>query len=223
METRKCDHKKVCRHTNRSRSFVMAFLAAARDLPQDAIPATKSWFGRPPNTLMIYCSENYARTITLVHQNSRRCIRIISGMSLSDVSSTACRRAWTYQDDVLSPNLSWLYIWGIDVSNLLWDIFTGVLMTGKRSCRLMNLPFSACPATNKGHLSANIDPWILPISSSQHAPKTSKCDQSQRLYYQVVYCCIIVLYDLLHCSMFFYTDFRINVVKDRGSGYFLRP
>ena len=28
----------------------MALLAAARDLPQDAIPATKSRFGRPPKT-----------------------------------------------------------------------------------------------------------------------------------------------------------------------------
>ena len=42
MEIRKCDHKKVCRRTKRVRSPVMALLAAARDLPQDAIPATKS-------------------------------------------------------------------------------------------------------------------------------------------------------------------------------------
>ena len=28
----------------------MALLAATRDLPQDAIHATKSRFGRPPNT-----------------------------------------------------------------------------------------------------------------------------------------------------------------------------
>ena len=42
----------------------MALLAAARDLPPDAIPATKTRFGRPPNTLMIYGSENYARVIT---------------------------------------------------------------------------------------------------------------------------------------------------------------
>ena len=28
----------------------MALLAAARDLPQDAFPATKSRFGRPPKT-----------------------------------------------------------------------------------------------------------------------------------------------------------------------------
>ena len=97
-------------------------------------------------------------------------------------------------------------------------------MTGKRSCRLMHLPFSACPVTNTGHFGAQIDPLILPISSSQHAQKTSKCDPSQRPYYQVVYCsCINVLYDLLHCSILFYTDFRINVIKDRGSGYFLRP
>ena len=146
---------------------------------------------RPPNTLMIYCSENYARTITLVHQNSRRCIQIISGTSPSDVSSTAWRRTWTYQIDVLPPNLSWLHIWEIGVSNLLWDIFMGVLMTGKRSCCLMNLPFSACPAANKGHFGAKIDPWILLVSSSQYAQKS--------------------------------TDFRINVIKDRGSGYFLRP
>ena len=59
----------------------MSLLAAARDLPQAAIPATNSRFGRPPNTLMIYCSEIYARTITLVHQNSRKCIQIISETS----------------------------------------------------------------------------------------------------------------------------------------------
>ena len=70
-------------------------------------------------------------------------------------------------------------------------------MTGKRSCRLINLPFSACPATNKGHLGAKIDPQILLVSCSQHAQKNSKCDPSQRPYYQVVYCSyIIVLYDL---------------------------
>ena len=48
---------------------------------------------RPPNALMIYYSENYARTITLVHQiNSRQCIRIILRTSPSEVSSTACKR-----------------------------------------------------------------------------------------------------------------------------------
>ena len=48
----------------------MAFLVAARDLPQDAIPATKSRLDghrRPPNTLMIDSDKNYARTITLVY------------------------------------------------------------------------------------------------------------------------------------------------------------
>ena len=70
----------------------MALLAGARDQPQDAIPATKSRSGRPPNTLMVYCSENYARTITLVRQKSRGCIQIISETSLLDVSSTASRR-----------------------------------------------------------------------------------------------------------------------------------
>ena len=87
--------KKVCRRTKRSRSSVMAFLVAVRDLPQNAIPATKSRlddYRRPPNTLMIDCNKNYARTITLVHQNSRRCIQIISGTSPSDVSSITCRR-----------------------------------------------------------------------------------------------------------------------------------
>ena len=37
--------KKVCRRTKRSRSSVIALLAAARDQPQDAIPATKSQSG----------------------------------------------------------------------------------------------------------------------------------------------------------------------------------
>ena len=34
----------------RSRSTVMALLSATCDLPQNAIPATKSRFGRPPKT-----------------------------------------------------------------------------------------------------------------------------------------------------------------------------
>ena len=42
--------KKVCRRTKRSRSTVMALLAAARDLTQNASPVTKSRFGRPPKT-----------------------------------------------------------------------------------------------------------------------------------------------------------------------------
>ena len=50
METIKCDHKRVCRRTKRSKSSVMMLFPAARDLPQDAIPATKSRFGRPPKT-----------------------------------------------------------------------------------------------------------------------------------------------------------------------------
>ena len=106
---------------------------------------------------------------------------------------------------------------GIGVSNLLGDIFTGVLMTGKRSCRLMNLPFSACPVTSKGHLGTKLTPeYLLYLAVSM--PKKSKCDQSQRPYYQVVYgSCIILLCNLLHCSTLFYTDFRINVIKDRGS------
>ena len=47
---------------------------------------------RPPNSLMRYGANHYTGTITLVHQNSRRCIRIISGTSPSDVSSAARRR-----------------------------------------------------------------------------------------------------------------------------------
>ena len=31
-------------------------------------------------------------------------------------------------------------------------------LLNKKKCRLMNLPFSACLATNKGHLHAKIDP-----------------------------------------------------------------
>ena len=42
--------KKVCRRTERSRSTVMTLLAAARDLTQNAIPVTKSRFGRQPRT-----------------------------------------------------------------------------------------------------------------------------------------------------------------------------
>ena len=127
---------------------------------------------RTLNTLMIYWSENYARTITLVHQNSRRCIQIISGTSPSDVSSTAWRRTWTYQDDVLPPNLSWLYILRNRCLQFALRYLHGSVDDWKRSCRLMNLPFSACPATNKGHFGAKIDPWILPVSSSQHAQKS---------------------------------------------------
>ena len=46
----------ICRRTKRSRSYVIALLAAARDQPQDAITAIKSQSGRLPkisNTLMM--------------------------------------------------------------------------------------------------------------------------------------------------------------------------
>ena len=42
--------KKICRRTNSARSSVMTFLAAARDLPQNVIPANKPRSGRPPKT-----------------------------------------------------------------------------------------------------------------------------------------------------------------------------
>ena len=94
-------------------------------------------------------------------------------------------------------------------------------MNRKGSWRLTHLPFNASPATNKGHLGTIIDICTLPESSCQHAPKTSKCDPGQRPYYQVSYCLrITVLNELLHCFTLFYTDFRINAIKDRGSGYF---
>ena len=50
METRKCDHEKIWRCTKRARSPVMTFLAAARDLLQDVIPANKPRSARPPKT-----------------------------------------------------------------------------------------------------------------------------------------------------------------------------
>ena len=67
----------------------MTFLAAARDLPQNVIPATKLRSGRPLKTSKHtddVGDKNYTGNITLVHQNSRRCIKIISGTSSSDVS-----------------------------------------------------------------------------------------------------------------------------------------
>ena len=42
--------KKIYRRTKRARSSVMVLLAAARDLHQDALPATKSRSGRRPTT-----------------------------------------------------------------------------------------------------------------------------------------------------------------------------
>ena len=109
---------------------------------------------RPPNTLMIYCSENYAKTITLVHQKLRRCIQIISGTSPSDVSSTACRRTCrrAASKPVLTPHMR------NRCFQFALRYLHGSVDDRKRSCHLMNLPFSACPATNKGHLDAKIDP-----------------------------------------------------------------
>ena len=101
----------------------MSFLLTSLDLDDNQ---------RPPNTLMMFRDETYARTIALVHQNARRCIRIFSGTSPSDVSSTTRRRTWRYQVDVLPPKLSCLHVWGRRVPNLLWDIFTEVLMTRKK-------------------------------------------------------------------------------------------
>ena len=42
--------KKICRRTKSARSSVMTFLAAAHDLLQNVIPATKPRSGRPPKT-----------------------------------------------------------------------------------------------------------------------------------------------------------------------------
>ena len=42
--------KTICRRTKSARSSVMTFLAAARDLPQNVIPAKKPRSGRPPKT-----------------------------------------------------------------------------------------------------------------------------------------------------------------------------
>ena len=42
--------KKICSRTKSARSSVMTFLAAARDLPQNVIPANKPRSGRPPKT-----------------------------------------------------------------------------------------------------------------------------------------------------------------------------
>ena len=50
IETRKCDHEKICRGTKSVRSSVMTLLAAARDQPQNVIPATKPRSGPPPKT-----------------------------------------------------------------------------------------------------------------------------------------------------------------------------
>ena len=134
----------------------MAFLLPSLDLDDHQ---------RPPNSLMMYGDKNYAGTITSVHQNSRRCIRFILGTSLSDVSSTVWRRMWRYEVELLPIKLSWLLVWGRSVFNLLWDIFTEVLMTRKGSCGLMNPHFNASPATNIGQFRAIIDTSILPETS----------------------------------------------------------
>ena len=42
--------KKICRRTKSARSSVMTFSAAARDLPQNVIPANKPRSGRPSKT-----------------------------------------------------------------------------------------------------------------------------------------------------------------------------
>ena len=42
--------KNICRRTKSASSSVMTFLAAARDLPQNVIPANKPRSGRPPKT-----------------------------------------------------------------------------------------------------------------------------------------------------------------------------
>ena len=42
--------KKICRRTKSARSSVMTLLAAARDLPQNVIPANKPRSGRPSKT-----------------------------------------------------------------------------------------------------------------------------------------------------------------------------
>ena len=76
METRKCDHQIICKSTRRARSSVMTLLAAARDLPQYVIPATKLRSRRPLKTSK-HTDENW--NPQLVHQNSKGCNRIFSG------------------------------------------------------------------------------------------------------------------------------------------------
>ena len=160
--------KKICRRTKSARSSwwpfwllhvtypKMSFLPTSLDLDDHQ---------RPPNTLMVCGAKNYTRNITLVHQNSMWCIKIMSGTSPSDVSSNAWKRTWWYQVIVLPPKLSWLHVRGRSISNLLWNIFSEVLIIWKRSCGLMNPPFNASPTANIGHFSAKMDTWILPETS----------------------------------------------------------
>ena len=172
---------------------------------------------------MVHGDKNYAKTITLMHQNSRRCTRIISGTSPSDLSSTAQRRSWRYQVNVRPPKLSSLHLRGRIVSNLLWDIFTGVLMIGKGSCGLMNPPFM--------HLQQQILDILVQKLTPEFFPKlavsmTKRLESVFKANGHTTKCCIDHIYwfcmndyTVLPCFMLI---FLINVIKVRGSGNFLR-
>ena len=67
METRKCDHEKMFKCAKRAMYSVLTLLAAARDLPQDVIPATKTRSGGPPKTIKL--TDHVWRQKLLVGRN----------------------------------------------------------------------------------------------------------------------------------------------------------
>ena len=178
---------------------------------QDAIPATKSRSGQPPTTSkhtadvprqeLLRNRHLSASELKEMHQDllgnvSVRCIQYrLKAEEGPDIPSRCAASkpiSLHMKKNCLQFALRYLYCSVDD-----W----------KRSHGLIDPPFSTSPSTNKGHLSA----------------KTSKCDQSRKSYYHVLYCsCIIDLYEILHCFAMFYTDFLLNVIKDRESGNFLR-
>ena len=139
----------------------MVLLAAARDLHQDAIPATKSRSGRRPKTskytddlLIRELRKNYLlRTSELKEMHpdhlgnvSVRCIQ----HSLQKNLNTPSPRA-AYKPLLISHMGKKCFQFALKYLHRRADDW-------KRSCCLMNLPFSASPITNKGHLGAIIDP-----------------------------------------------------------------
>ena len=110
----------------------MTLLAAECELSQNAVSATK-------------------RRSRLVHQNPR------------DASRSSRERlhqmypARPAQRHEHTTSMCCLQSSPKSTMKKKYHIFTGVLINGKRSCDLMNPPFSASPATKKGRMGAIID------------------------------------------------------------------
>ena len=136
----------------------MVMLPAARDLSQDDILATKSRFGRPPKTTK-HTDDFLRRKLRKNHHLSASELKEMHADHLGNVSIRCIQHSLQKDLNIPSRRAASKPLLTPHMKNKCLQfafkyIFTGVLMTGKGSCRLMNEPFRASP----GHLGAIIAP-----------------------------------------------------------------